>query len=102
MGGPLETNGLFRESLVQVLSLLQKSPEVILAALEIFVSEPTLDWLEQARKEAASHKIDLSEKLENFPRERIDLAVQAGWWGKSLSDYLPGAEEGDEEGAADA
>lgn len=43
---------LVRELLVGVLSTLRSQPHVILAAMDAFIQEPTLDWLAMAAKEA--------------------------------------------------
>ena len=72
---PIGTAGLFRESLVQVIISLRTNPEVLVAALEIFVHEPTVDWLETAMKAAKMQKIGLEDSLENFPRQRVDMAL---------------------------
>jgi hypothetical protein len=41
-----------RELLVRVLASLRAQPHVILAAMDAFIQEPTVDWLLQAAKEA--------------------------------------------------
>ena len=73
---PIGTGGIFRESLVQSLISLRTNTEVLISALEIFVHEPTVDWLETAMKAAKCQKIGLEKSLENFPRERVDLALK--------------------------
>jgi DNA-dependent protein kinase catalytic subunit len=64
---PLGTAGPFREVLARVLARLRTRPEVLLAALETFVLEPTLDWAGLARK-------GRGEELESFARGRVDMA----------------------------
>jgi len=73
---PIGTGGLFRESLVQAIISLRTNSEVLVAALEIFVHEPTVDWLETAMKEAKMQKIGLEDSLEKFPRQRVDMALR--------------------------
>jgi len=72
---PHGTSGLFRETLLQVLASLRASPHVILAALDLFVHEPTVDWVETAKKEAKMQKIDIDINTEKFPQERVAMAV---------------------------
>ena len=69
---PLGTAGPFREVLARVLTRLRVDPEVLLAALETFVQEPTLDWASLASKESGQKRGEVS--LEEFTRERVDMA----------------------------
>ena len=41
-----------RELMVRVLGCLRAQPHVILAAMDAFIQEPTLDWLQLAAREA--------------------------------------------------
>jgi len=69
---PLGTSGPFREVLTRVLTRLRQEPDVLLAALETFVQEPTLDWATFASKESGQKRGDVS--LEVFTRGRVDMA----------------------------
>ena len=69
---PLGTSGPFREVLTRVLTRLRQEPDVLLAALETFVQEPTLDWATFASKESGQKRGDVS--LEDFTRGRVDMA----------------------------
>ena len=69
---PLGTSGPFREVLTRVLTRLRQEPDVLLAALETFVQEPTLDWATLASKESGQKRGDVS--LEDFTRGRVDMA----------------------------
>ena len=42
--------GMIEETMVIVLRALQADPEVLLATMQVFVQEPTLDWLLLSRK----------------------------------------------------
>ena len=55
-----------------VLTRLRLEPDVLLAALETFVQEPTLDWATLATKESGPNRVEVS--LEEFTRGRVDMA----------------------------
>ena len=46
------SNIVRREVLVAVLGSLRSHPHVMLAAMNAFIQEPTLDWLQLAAREA--------------------------------------------------
>ena len=69
---PLGTAGPFREVLARVLTRLSLEPDVLLAALETFVHEPTLDWASLARTESGAKRVEVS--LEEFTKGRVDMA----------------------------
>jgi len=69
---PLGTAGPFRQVLAKVLTRLRLEPDVLLAALETFVQEPTLDWATLASKESGQNRGEVS--LEEFTRGRVDMA----------------------------
>ena len=69
---PLGTTGPFREVLARVLTRLRLEPDVLLAALETFVQEPTLDWATLASQESGQKREEVS--LEEFTRGRVDMA----------------------------
>ena len=71
---PLGTAGPFRETLARVLTRLRLDPDVLLAALETFAQEPTLDWSALANKESGSRRVEVS--LEDFTRGRVDMAKE--------------------------
>ena len=71
---PLGTAGPFREVLAHSLSALRAEPEVLLAALETFVQEPTLDWGALARREARRAGQESGQGLETFTRGRVGVA----------------------------
>jgi len=71
---PLGTAGPFRETLARVLTRLRLDPDVLLAALETFAQEPTLDWSTLANKESGSRRVEVS--LEDFTRGRVDMAKE--------------------------
>lgn len=46
---PFKTDGFIRETMIHCLRALRKSSSSILAALDVFIQEPSIDWLEFAR-----------------------------------------------------
>ena len=62
----------FREVLARVLTRLSLEPDVLLAALETFVHEPTLDWASLARTESGAKRVEVS--LGEFTKGRVDMA----------------------------
>lgn len=47
---PHGTTGFFEETMVNVLRALQADPEVLLATMQVFIQEPSVDWLTLAKK----------------------------------------------------
>ncbi|CAG2061249.1 unnamed protein product, partial [Timema podura] len=43
--------GFLRESMIHVVRALRKNHSILLATMEVFVLEPSIDWLELARKQ---------------------------------------------------
>nr|CAD7199224.1 unnamed protein product [Timema douglasi] len=48
---PIEQTGFLRESMIHVVRALRKNHSILLATMEVFVLEPSIDWLELARKQ---------------------------------------------------
>ena len=44
---PFKTQGLFKETMVQVLQKLRQHQDIVMAALSLFVKEPSLDWIKE-------------------------------------------------------
>ena len=70
---PLGSGGIIRETMVSCLQALVESKDVLLAAVEAFVKEPTQDWIEFATKQEKSAS---DEKVEVYSTERIELITQ--------------------------
>ena len=70
---PLGTNGIPRETMVACLQAMVDSKNLLLAAIEAFVKEPTNDWLQFVRLQEKSTSI---EKVELYSSERIELISQ--------------------------
>lgn len=71
---PMRTSGLMRKCLVYTLLCLRSSSKLLKSCLEVFVREPTLDWLEAAR-----HRFNRDEDkvvLRWDPQTRINIAVR--------------------------
>ncbi|XP_034245330.1 DNA-dependent protein kinase catalytic subunit-like [Thrips palmi] len=50
---PHGTTGLIEETMVRALRALQADPEVLIATMQVFIQEPSLDWLVRARENFA-------------------------------------------------
>jgi DNA-dependent protein kinase catalytic subunit len=46
---PIKTNGMIKENMIHTLKCFRNHKETILICLEVFIKEPTLDWLKQSR-----------------------------------------------------
>eukprot|EP00088_Acartia_fossae_P026836 TRINITY_DN2760_c0_g1_i1.p1 TRINITY_DN2760_c0_g1~~TRINITY_DN2760_c0_g1_i1.p1 ORF type:complete len:995 (+),score=207.63 TRINITY_DN2760_c0_g1_i1:139-3123(+) len=66
---PCHTEGLFRETMIKVLRSLRDNSELLMVTLDIFVQEPTLDWLRAASKSAKNQ--DTTSALEDFAEQRV-------------------------------
>jgi DNA-dependent protein kinase catalytic subunit len=56
----LGLNGPIRESMIHTLRVIKEESGSIIAALSIFVTEPTLDWLKRAEKMATRSRTEAS------------------------------------------
>ncbi|KAL1403306.1 hypothetical protein pipiens_019428, partial [Culex pipiens pipiens] len=71
---PMRTAGLMRKSSVYTLACLRRSWKLLKSSLEVFVREPTLDWLEAAR-----YRFQQDENKAAFawdPQTRINIAIR--------------------------
>lgn len=68
---PLGIDGLIKQNMMHALKCFQDNKEIILTCLEVFVKEPTLDWLMQSKAKSIGH-IDGSGYLWN-PENRIEI-----------------------------
>lgn len=68
---PSQANGLFRETMIQVLNILRDNSEMLMATLDVFVKEPTLDWQRLASTQQKKRGAGLDT---NFAKQRIEVA----------------------------
>nr|CAD7440345.1 unnamed protein product [Timema bartmani] len=70
--------GFLRESMIHVVRALRKNHSILLATMEVFVLEPSIDWLEHARKQNKNiHASTSFRKVDEdswFPRQKVSLA----------------------------
>nr|CAD7432145.1 unnamed protein product [Timema monikensis] len=70
--------GFLRESMIHVVRALRKNHSILLATMEVFVLEPSIDWLELARKQNKNiHASTSFRKVGEdswFPRQKVSLA----------------------------
>nr|CAD7397905.1 unnamed protein product [Timema poppensis] len=75
---PIGQTGFLRESMIHVVRALRKNHSILLATMEVFVLEPSIDWLELARKQNKNiHASTSFRKVDEdswFPRQKISLA----------------------------
>lgn len=48
--------GLFRETMIHCLRTLRNNHDMLLATMEVFVQEPSIDWLEFASRHESLNK----------------------------------------------
>ncbi|XP_053697973.1 DNA-dependent protein kinase catalytic subunit-like [Sabethes cyaneus] len=71
---PMRTSGLMHKCLVYSLACLRNSKKLLRSVLEVFVREPTLDWLEAARRRF--NQDDAKNVLSWDPQTRINIAIR--------------------------
>lgn len=67
---PYGTTGLIEETMIRALRALQADPEVLLATMQVFIQEPSLDWLVMARK----HFADSGDNPSWLPALKVEQA----------------------------
>ncbi|XP_071445533.1 DNA-dependent protein kinase catalytic subunit-like [Hetaerina americana] len=68
--------GLMKETMIHTLRALQENHDILLATMDVFVKEPSVDWLDCARKRAKADGISAAELEEcdlAYPKEKIKL-----------------------------
>lgn len=71
---PLEETGLFRETMIHCLRTLRNNHDMLLATMEVFVQEPSIDWLEFASRHESLNKNSHEESQTWYPQQKLDLA----------------------------
>ncbi|XP_058823542.1 DNA-dependent protein kinase catalytic subunit-like isoform X2 [Topomyia yanbarensis] len=71
---PMRTSGLMHKCLVYTLACLRNSKKLLKSCLEVFVREPTLDWLEASRRRF--NQEDTKSILTWDPQTRINIAIR--------------------------
>lgn len=72
---PMGINGLIKKNMMHTLSCLRQNKDAILTFLEVFVKEPTLDWLIRSKTKTGNRKNDdhwNPEKRIETVRRKID------------------------------
>ncbi|XP_036359180.1 DNA-dependent protein kinase catalytic subunit isoform X2 [Octopus sinensis] len=72
---PHGTKGTFERTMVHCLESLRSDKDLLIHTLEIFVREPSFDWLKNARNNMHRKAQDFSEEedLSWYPKEKIDF-----------------------------
>lgn len=53
---PLETTGIIKKTMVHGLRVFRAERKLLLACMEVFVREPTIDWLQSAHRLADDYE----------------------------------------------
>lgn len=72
---PLDVEGLLKHTMVHTLSALQRSKDILLSTMDVFIKEPLIDWTIFARK---FHLVDEENKHDKtfFPEQKIAFVKQ--------------------------
>ncbi|XP_069123844.1 DNA-dependent protein kinase catalytic subunit-like [Argopecten irradians] len=70
---PLQVKGLMESTMVHALRALREDYDLLLATMDIFVKEPSVDWLVNAEKQMQSLNLEDSLEEENnwYPKEKV-------------------------------
>ncbi|XP_021369727.1 DNA-dependent protein kinase catalytic subunit-like [Mizuhopecten yessoensis] len=71
---PLQVKGLMESTMVHALRALREDYDLLLATMDIFVKEPSVDWLVNAEKQIQSLNLGDSLEVENitwYPKEKV-------------------------------
>mmetsp|Transcript_15125 Transcript_15125/g.59220 ORF Transcript_15125/g.59220 Transcript_15125/m.59220 type:complete len:1470 (+) Transcript_15125:2-4411(+) len=79
---PLDSEGLLNHNMIHCLRTLQENREILLDTMNVFITEPLLDWEKLARR-CAREQGSEEEASVWFPKEKIGIAS------KKLSRYNP-------------
>ncbi|XP_055346029.1 DNA-dependent protein kinase catalytic subunit-like isoform X2 [Paramacrobiotus metropolitanus] len=71
---PLSVAGKFKQIMILALRALRKQQQILLATMNVFIQEPSVDWLHNARKSAPSGDSPVTDDLRWFPRDKIAIA----------------------------
>lgn len=66
---PLDEHGYFQEPMIHSLKALRNNPSTIIAAMGIFLKEPSVDWLDIARQQISEQG-----SLTWFPQVKLNIA----------------------------
>lgn len=69
---PLGEKGLFQETMVHCLRAFRKNSNVLLATMNVFIQEPSVDWLEFAYQSQLTSRNTL--KMEWYPQQKMKHA----------------------------
>lgn len=72
---PLNESGWLKQTMIDSLRVLRENPSVLLAMLEVFVLEPCLDWVQQAKRLAVEQGGDMAGQSTEYQETKI-LAVK--------------------------
>ncbi|XP_041364232.1 DNA-dependent protein kinase catalytic subunit-like [Gigantopelta aegis] len=73
---PLQIKGLFENTMVHVLRALRNNSDLLLNTMDVFVKEPSLDWMQFAEKQKAEgmEPEDADDNVAWYPKEKIQYA----------------------------
>lgn len=72
---PMEISGLIKKCMVHTLNALRHNRKLLMACMEVFVNEPTIDWLESANRMNQINDESISSTDSVWePKKRIAIA----------------------------
>jgi len=68
----MKKDGLIPRSMIHTLSALQNNKDILLNTLDVFVKEPLVDWLKNAKKQKFNNDDDEEEtdKINWYPMKK--------------------------------
>ncbi|XP_075235509.1 DNA-dependent protein kinase catalytic subunit-like [Lycorma delicatula] len=70
---PFKETGLIRETMVRCLTCLSKHKHILMAVMNVFVQEPSLNWLEIMLEKAEEHGKDTTGNENWLPDEKVNF-----------------------------
>nr|XP_034312493.1 DNA-dependent protein kinase catalytic subunit [Crassostrea gigas] len=71
---PLQVHGLMESTMIHTLRALRNNCDLLLNTMDIFVKEPSVDWLVNAEKQMNEMKVEVSpeDEVQWYPKEKIE------------------------------
>ncbi|KAL5017908.1 hypothetical protein ScPMuIL_003630 [Solemya velum] len=85
---PLQTKGLIESTMIHGLRALRKDYDLLLSTMDIFVKEPSMDWLQNAEKQ-------LQELMKTDADTPEDADIDTTWYPKEKLTYVQRKLRGD-------
>lgn len=70
---PHQTKGILEGTMTCAINALRSDKELLLLMMDIFIKDPSVDWLQNAQKQKQTNEISDEEDMTWYPREKIDF-----------------------------